>query len=292
MNLARKRGEDFSRLLVRYALERFLYRLSQSEHQDKFVLKGAMLFTLWLPDRPMHRATKDLDLLGYGDPTTESVIHRFQEIIETSAEDDGLAFHQIRTEPIRPDEEYGGIRVVLKALLGSAQIPVQVDVGFGDVVYPAPVEVTLPTLLQQSAPRIRAYAKETAVSEKFHAIAKMGMSNGRLKDYFDLLFLADNFRFKGPVLAQAIRSTFDNRGLPVDSLAPVPIGLDQTFGEDQGKKLHWDLFLSRSGLKAPPLSETVVKLQDFLLPILNSIREGHAISSWPPGGPWVSSTLK
>lgn len=292
MNLARKRGEDFNRMLVRYALERFLYRLSQSEHQDKFVLKGAMLFTLWLPDRPMHRATKDLDLLGYGDPTTENVIHRFQEIIETSAEDDGLVFHQIRTEPIRPDEEYGGIRVVLKALLGSAQIPVQVDVGFGDTVYPAPVEVTLPTLLQQSAPRIRAYAKETAVSEKFHAIAKMGMSNSRLKDYFDLLFLADNFRFKGPVLAQAVRSTFDNRGLPVDSLAPIPIGLDQTFGEDQGKKLHWDLFLSRSGLQAPPLPETVVRLQDFLLPILNSIRERHAISSWPPGGPWVSVTLK
>ena len=252
MNLARKRGEDFNRLLVRYALERFLYRLSQSEHQDKFVLKGAMLFTLWLPDRPMHRATKDLDLLGYGNPNTEDVIRRFQEIIETSAEDDGLVFQQLRTEPIRPDEEYGGIRVVLKALLGNAQIPVQVDVGFGDVVFPAPVEVTLPTLLQQSAPRIRAYAKETAVSEKFHALAKMGMNNGRLKDYFDLLFLADNFPFEGEVLVQAIRSTFGNRGLPIDSLAPIPIGLDHSFSEDQSKKLQWDLFLSRSGLQALP----------------------------------------
>lgn len=286
-NLARKRGEDFNRLLVRYALERFLYRLSQSEHQDKFVLKGAMLFTLWLPDQPMHRATKDLDLLGYGDPATEKVVSRLQEVIMTPVEDDGLVFQQIRTEPIRPEEEYGGIRFVMKALLGTAQIPVQVDIGFGDVVFPVPLEATLPTLLQQGAPRIRAYAKETAVSEKFHALAKMGMRNGRLKDYFDLQFLAANFPFEGSLLAQAIRSTLDYRGMPIDSLPPIPIGLDKEFGEDQAKQDQWRLFLRRSGLQAPPLPETVGRLQNFLLPVLNFVRVHQAIDTWPPGGPWL-----
>jgi len=288
-NLARKRGENFNRLLVRYALERFLYRLSRSTHHDKFVLKGAMLFTLWLPDRPMHRATKDLDLLGYGDPATEKVVSRLQEIITTPVEDDGLVFQQVRTEPIRPDEEYGGIRFVLKALLGTAQIPVQVDISFGDVIFPVPHEATLPTLLQQSAPRLRTYAKETTVSEKFHALAKMGMRNGRLKDYFDLHFLADNFPFEGRLLGQTIRSTFEYRGLPIDSLEPIPIGLDKAFGEDRDKQTQWGLFLSRSELQAPPLPETVGRLQNFLLPVLDSIRAKRAVDTWPPGGPWTPS---
>ena len=286
LNLARRRGEDFNRLLVRYALERFLYRLSQSDHQDKFVLKGAMLFTLWLPDSPLHRSTKDLDLLGYGNSATEEVVGRFQEILSTQVEDDGLAFQQIRTEPIRPDEEYGGLRVVMKALLGTAKISVQVDVGFGDVVFPVPREATLPTLLQQSAPRVRVYAKETAIAEKFHALAKMGMRNGRLKDYFDLQFLADHFSFEGKLLAQAIRSTFEYRGLAIDSLAPIPIGLDNAFGEDHAKQTQWGFFLSRSGLHAPPLLETVGRLQNFLLPVLDSIRTNRPLNMWPPGGPW------
>lgn len=285
-NLAHKRGENFNRLLVRYALERFLYRLSQSNHQDKFVLKGAMLFTLWLPDLPMHRATKDLDLLGYGDPTTEKVVSRLQEIITTPVEDDGLVFQQIRTEPIRPDEEYGGIRFVMKAYLGTAQIPVQIDISFGDVIFPVPRMATLPTLLQQSAPQLRAYAKETAVSEKFHALAKMGMRNGRLKDYFDLQFLAERFPFEGDLLAQTILSTFENRGLPVDSLERIPVGLDKVFGEDRDKQTQWGLFLSRSELQAAPLPETVARLQNFLLPVLDSIRTKQTAGTWPPGGPW------
>ena len=120
----------------------------------------------------------------------------------------------------------------------------------------------------------------------------MGMNNGRLKDYFDLLFLADNFPFEGEVLVQAIRSTFGNRGLPIDSLAPIPIGLDHSFSEDQSKKLQWDLFLSRSGLQAPSLAATVLSIQDFLLPVLGSIREDRDCGAWPPGGPWDSAVLK
>jgi predicted nucleotidyltransferase component of viral defense system len=285
-NLARQRGEDFNRLLVRYALERFLCRLSVSPHRDKFVLKGAMLFTLWLPDVAMHRATKDLDLLGYCNPDPHSVVALFEEIIRTEVEDDGLVFEQIRQEPIRPDEEYGGLRLVMKALLGTAQISVQIDVGFGDVVFPTPSDAVLPTLLKQGSPTIRVYARETAISEKFHALAKMEMENSRLKDYFDLQFLAEHFAYDGELLVEAMRSTFSRRDLPVESLLPIPPGLDTAFSGDPDKQRQWAAFLSRSGLSGLPLPETVSQVKAFLLPVLDRLRGGPAIGSWTPGGPW------
>jgi len=233
MNKAREQKEDFNIILTRYGLERFLYRMSKSPHRDQFILKGALLFQLW-SGHP-HRPTRDLDLLGYGDPAPT----RFQEILrdvcEQEVEDDGLDFHadSIQIETMKEDEEYQGLRSKLLATLRAARIPLQIDVGFGDAVTPAPGEITYPTLLDLPAPMLMAYPRETVVAEKFQAMVMLGIANSRMKDFYDVWTLARQFEFSGPVLCSAIRATFERRktALPVKP----PLALLPEFTEDRQK---------------------------------------------------------
>lgn len=209
---AREDGEDFNALLVRYVLERLLYRLGASQHADEFVLKGALLFVVWSA-RP-HRATKDLDLLGSGSAEPARLAGIFREVCQIATVDDGVAFlaETIVAEPIREDAVYDGIRLRFTAQLGTAEIPVQVDVGFGDATTPAPQPVVLPVLLVDfPPPRLRAYARESTIAEKLHAMVELGLANSRMKDYYDLWFLSTEFPFDGTVLANAVRATFNRR---------------------------------------------------------------------------------
>jgi len=185
-NLARQRGVDFQYLLVRYGMERLLYRFSRSEACDHFVLKGAALFSLWT-DQP-HRATRDIDLLGHGDNSIEHLEEVFRQICEVTVEDDGLTFFpdSVRGQVISPHDEYEGVRLTLTALLEKARIPLQVDIGFGDTVTPEPTVVEYPVLLDLPPPVLRAYSRETVVAEKFQAMVSLGMGNSRMKDFFDL----------------------------------------------------------------------------------------------------------
>jgi predicted nucleotidyltransferase component of viral defense system len=198
LNLAGQTNQDFGLLLTKYALERLLYRLSVSNHRDDFVLKGALLFQLWTsePCRP----TRDLDLLGQGDGSTERYRTIFTKLCSQEVEDDGLTFlsDTIRVEKIRDEEDYEGVRVLLTAHLANARIPLQIDVGFGDVISPGPVELEYPTLLPFPAPKLRAYSKESVVAEKFEAMVKLGMANSRMKDFYDLWVMARRFEFRGP----------------------------------------------------------------------------------------------
>ena len=148
LNASKKSGEAFQSLLVRYAVERFLYRLGKSSHQNSFVLKGAMLFVAW-GGRP-HRPTKDLDLLGFGDPGQADVARRIAEIAAGTYED-GIEFDlgSIKTELIKEDAEYEGVRVQLTARLEHARVPLQIDIGFGDAVTPEPVTIQFPTILER-----------------------------------------------------------------------------------------------------------------------------------------------
>lgn len=195
--LAKERGEEFNFVLVRYALERLLYRVSKSAHGGEFILKGAMLFTIW--SKHPHRATKDLDLLGSGSPDLERLAGVFRDVCVASVEDDGVSFEprSVEARRIKEDAEYEGVRVTLVGKLGSAQLAVQIDVGFGDSVVPPPTTVEFPTLLPFPGPVIRAYAKETVVAEKVHAMVDLGMANTRMKDFFDLWFLSREFEFEG-----------------------------------------------------------------------------------------------
>jgi predicted nucleotidyltransferase component of viral defense system len=287
LNLARDRGEDFGLVLTRYALERLMYRLSVSEHQEQFVLKGAMLFALWGGEP--YRSTRDLDLLGRGTINTRRLEQVFREVIGVEVEDDGLEFlaETVRGERIREEEEYEGVRVHLEARLAAARIKVQVDVGFGDVMTPAPREEEYPVLLDFPAPRLRAYPRETVVAEKFEAMVKLGMANTRMKDFYDLWVMARNFEFEEALLGRAIRATFERRGTALPT--KVPLALSNEFSEDSGKKTQWSAFLRRLGREVgrTSLAEVVEALKEFLLPPVIAVGSAEALDrTWPPGGPW------
>lgn len=285
--LAKERGEEFNFVLVRYALERLLYRVSKSAHGGEFILKGAMLFTIW--SKHPHRATKDLDLLGSGSPDLERLAGVFRDVCVASVEDDGVSFEprSVEARRIKEDAEYEGVRVTLVGKLGSAQLAVQIDVGFGDSVVPPPTTVEFPTLLPFPGPVIRAYAKETVVAEKVHAMVDLGMANTRMKDFFDLWFLSREFEFEGAQLVAAIRSTFERRQTPIPG--PLPIALTDAFAFDGVKTKQWEAFLSRSGVSDASivLPDVVAQIGAFLVPTIRAAKHGDAFArSWIAGA-WL-----
>lgn len=289
LNLSRKTGEDFQLLFTRYAVERLLLRLSVSGHREGFVLKGAMLFALWTGE--MHRPTRDLDLLGFGDPSGEHLKAVFAELCGVAVADDGLEFDaaSVCVEPIREDQEYGGQRVKLRVRLGQARIDLQVDVGYGDAITPQAEDVAYPTLLGMEPPRLRAYPKETVVAEKLEALVTLGLANSRMKDFYDLLVIARTFTFDGELLQDAIAKTFARRG--TDLPKETPVGLTETFARDDGKQKQWRAFLNRSGLAhAGALEEVIDQLAAFLSPPLERAAAGETFGvSWRPGAGWISS---
>jgi predicted nucleotidyltransferase component of viral defense system len=195
LRLSKERKEDHQLLLVRYANERLLYRIAVSAYANQFVLKGAALFTLWTGRA--HRATRDLDLLGFGESTEAHVRQVFTEVLRLPVEDDAVVFDvaSLTVGPIREDQEYGGVRVVLGARIGNAKLRLQIDVGFGDAITPQAETVEFPALLDFPAPRLRAYPRETVVAEKLDALVQLGMANSRMKDLFDMVVLSRMFDF-------------------------------------------------------------------------------------------------
>jgi hypothetical protein len=286
LKLSKERGEDFNFLLVRYAIERLLHRITRTGHAGEFVLKGAMLFTIWsnLP----HRATKDLDLLGFGAPDLERLADIFRKVCVTAVEDDGVSFDPttVTAARIKEDAEYEGVRVMLTGKLGSAKLAVQVDVGFGDAVTPEPLATDFPTLLASPPIRIRAYPREAVVAEKLHAMVHLGLTNSRMKDFFDIWFLCREFSFDGPSLRDAVVATFERRATPIP-IEP-PVALTTTFALDAAKQMQWKAFLSRSkAMEANvTLSEVIEGIAPFLLPTLQNEVTGTMPTTWTPGGPW------
>ncbi len=286
-NLSRKTGEDFQLLLTRYAVERFLYRLSRSPHANRFLLKGAMLFALWTGR--MHRPTRDLDLLGFGESSDSSLLSVFRELCQAIDEDDALDFRSesVSVEPIREEQEYGGQRVRIDVRLGNARIDLQVDVGFGDAITPAPQVVKYPTLIGMPAPELRAYPPETVVAEKLQALVQLGMANSRMKDFFDLWIMGRTFPFNGDTLRSAIAATFSRR--ITEMPLTVPMGLTATFSTDDTKNKQWSAFCMRGGLNAhaSQLQEVVKMLEGFLFPPLLAAARGEPFAyQWAPSGPW------
>lgn len=268
---AKTRGEDFSLVLSRYAVERFLYRLSISPARDSYWLKGALLFDLWF-DVP-HRPTRDADFLGFGPADAGTLARTVREICGIAG-DDGMAFDpaSIKIEEIREQAGYGGLRVRLVGLLGKSRCPVQLDIGYGDAVTPGPDEIVYPTLLDdQPAPRLRAYPRATVVAEKVEAMVSLGMANSRMKDYFDVRALAREGALNAGLLTDAIAATFACRGtaLPTD----VPLGLSEEFASDAAKLRQWKAFLGKNQLDAPALDEVVADIRDFLAEPMRMARD-------------------
>jgi predicted nucleotidyltransferase component of viral defense system len=286
MNLARAQRADFNFVLTRYAMERLLYRLSNSQHEPAFILKGAMLFTVW-QGHP-HRATRDIDLLGAGAPDTERLAKMFREICDVAVQDDGVTFdaRSVTAVRIKEDAKYEGIRVQFRGKLGSAVLNLQVDIGFGDAVTPTPVAADFPVLLGPPAPRLRIYPRETVVAEKLEAMVQLGMANSRMKDFFDVRFLARAFEFHGDSLTLAITTTFQRRATQIPRDAPV--AFTSAFTEDPQKKVQWTAFLERGGVadKDLTLSDTVAEISAFLGAPLDAIRSGSSFDQTWSAGKW------
>jgi len=212
LNQSRAQGRPFQELLQYFAMERFLYRLSQSPFSDWFVLKGALLLTAWRA--PLSRSTMDIDLAG----RTSNELDHIAELVGAACEivtvPDGIKFNRTSIEVSRIKEvaDYEGVRVRFHAILARARIPMQIDIGFGDVMVPRPTEIEYPTLLDYPAPMLQAYPRETVIAEKFEALTKLGLLNSRMKDYFDLAILSRMYPFEGEHLIEAIVATFQHRG--------------------------------------------------------------------------------
>jgi predicted nucleotidyltransferase component of viral defense system len=288
--LARERGDDFQLVLTRYANERLLYRLAQSRYAESFVLKGAALFTVWI-GRP-HRATRDIDLLGFGDGSEAHLHEVFTEVISLGVPDDGVKFDlaSMKVSAIREEQSYGGVRIVLSANVAAARIRLQVDVGFGDAITPKATVIDFPTLLDFPAPHLRAYPRETVVAEKLEAMVQLSITNSRMKDFYDVALLAKDFDFDGALLVRAIRATFERRGTPLP--LTTPIAMTSAFAEDSAKLEQWAGFARKAGVRdIGSLSEAIDAVALFLQEPLWAAAHGDPFHRfWRTGGPWTAGS--
>lgn len=284
---ARDRGEDFQITLIRYANERLLYRLSSTPHARRFVLKGAMLFEVW--GAHAHRATRDLDLLGIGSVDESWLREVMAHLCAVSVQPDGLAFDlsSLRIARIHEEQAYEGWQLKLIARLARVQIPLQLDIAFGQAVDPAPEEVEYPGLLGFPRATLLAYPREVTIAEKFHAMVALGITNGRLKDYFDIAYLADTFNFDSARLTAALRATFARRQTALPD--QLPVGLAKDYFSDADRLRDWSAFARRAGVaeSAGALPTTCDHIAAFIMPAVEWARTGAtAPRVWRPISGW------
>lgn len=288
LNKARESGKPFDELLQYYAMERFLYRLSQSDYVDCFILKGALLFRVWtIPDS---RATRDIDFLAFVDNSTDQVKTIVQNIIRVTVADDGLDFDAdtVEAQPIKEDADYEGVRIRFGGLMGKARIRMQIDLGFGDVVHPAASKDEFPTLLDHPAPVLRLYPPETVIAEKVEAMLHLGALNSRMKDFYDVWRLSRQQQFDGSILSVALRQTLENRSTEAIQFAELSNELTET----DDKQKQWVAFLKKAMVTAPEEFAVVLdEISDTLSPVLDAILKDIDFTSVrDAGGPWRTKT--
>jgi predicted nucleotidyltransferase component of viral defense system len=282
LNKSKEHSRPFNELLQYYGLERFLYRLSTSKYRDKFVLKGALLFTVWRQSAT--RATVDIDLLGKVSNDPADIVKIFQEICDLQVEGDGLIFESasVAAEQITVDADYQGVRVQLYGYLDTARIRVQVDIGFSDVITPASEISDYPTILDLPVPRLNCYNKETAIAEKLQAMVKLDIFNSRMKDIYDIWILSKRFEFDSLSLMDAIANTFERRGTEVTANITT---FTEKYYHNEEKVAQWKGFLKRSKVSDIPtdIEEVMNSVKTFLLPVLTHIAEGSKFRKiWKP----------
>jgi predicted nucleotidyltransferase component of viral defense system len=285
LNLSRKSGKPFQELLIHYGLERFLYRLSRSSFRDKFILKGGLLLAGMGISQA--RTTRDIDFLGLIPADSRIVAAHIKQIGEVIS-NDGLSydFTDLNTEAMADDSEYPGIRLKFSAWLGKAMFPMQIDVGFGDVMISEAKEMTYPTLLDMEAPIVLVYSLETIVAEKYEASLDLADVNSRMKDFYDLWILSRKYHFQGLTLQEAIEATCKQRNTLVNAEAEIFL---HRFAGRPDKQSQWLAFLRRSHLSDSPKAFTVIMadIGSFLRPVASAIEKGIRFRNvWPPGGPW------
>jgi len=286
-NQAAQDKRPFAELLQYYAMERFLYRLTQSKHADRFILKGALMLRVWQSSEysTQSRPTMDIDMLGKTSNEVDSICAQIADIISVDT-DDGLAFDPgtIRGEIIKEDADYEGVRVRFVGTLENARVNMQIDVGFGDIVHPGPVKTEMPTMLDFPSPKLLCYSRESAVAEKFEAMIKLGALNSRMKDFYDIWLLSRQFEFGGAALAEAVRLTLENRGTEIPE---VVIAFTEDFIDS--KQAQWAAFYRRLGQEHVPVdfAEVVVGVDAFLGPIASALIDGTQVpKTWLASDSW------
>jgi len=274
----------FEFVLLRYAIERFLYRLGKSSHADRFVLKGASAFAVWAS--PTFRATRDADLHCHGNSTPEFLKQCFIEICQTKVPDDGLALDlaSMQTSEIKKGDPYKGIRITLNARISQARVRLQFDIGFGDSVYPAAQLHDYPVLLKQECPRIRVYPFYTVTAEKFEAMVSLGMSNSRVKDFFDIWLLSEICDFDGALLHETLSRTFARRNTALPD--SMPLALTEEFYSDNLKCSFWDTFIRKTIPEHYPasLGKAAERIAELIMPVI--LNEKHQLMTWSKTEGW------
>ena len=273
LNKAHQSGRAFNELLQYYAIERLLYRLSISEYSELFTLKGALMFNAW--GLTNLRPTRDIDLLGHTQNTVDAVLKIFQDLSKLEAEPDGFEFDpvHIQSERIKEDADYEGIRIIMPARLGKTRLNIQIDIGFADVITPAPERLDYPTILDFPAPHLYGYPPETVIAEKFQAMTVLGMANSRMKDFYDIWMLITNFEFHGMVIQTAIERTFQNRS------TELPTEMHIVFSDEfaETKRDQWNAFSRKLREEnTVTIHQIVVLMRDFFFPVLHASQRGTA----------------
>ena len=286
LDKAKESSRPFNELLQYFAIELFIYRLSKSPYADRFILKGALMFSAWCG--PASRPTMDIDLLGKIDNRLEVITAAIKDACQMDVEADGISFNAETVEAFRitEDAEYEGVRVRIHGNLGNARVSIQIDIGFGDVIVPNPRTVSYPAILDFPAPELKGYTMESTIAEKFQAMVKLGVLNSRMKDFYDIWILSRTFDFKGEILAEAVEKTFANRKTPINLNAAI---FDPSFGKDGNKNVQWQGFIRKTKLNNAPESfeEVMAVVKLFLEPLAESIVERGAFNSnWTAPGPW------
>ena len=286
LNKAKDSGRPFNEVLQYFAIERFIYRLSKSPSAERFILKGALMFTAW--EAPVSRPTKDIDLLGRIDNSIDVITAAMKEACMQKVEPDGMAFdaESVTATTITEDADYEGVRVRIQGNPGNARISLQIDIGFGDVVVPGISKIVYPTILDFPPPELNGYTMESTIAEKFQAMVKLGILNSRMKDFYDLWLLSRQFDFDGRVLATAIRKTFENRRTDI----PIqPTVLQDSLAKDPIKETQWRAFIRKARLDNAPASfaEAVSAITAFLGPVIAAlVAEEDFHKTWEAPGPW------
>ena len=287
LTYAQASERPFQEVLQYYAMERFLFRLSVSPYCDKFILKGALMLIAW--GGPSSRPTRDIDLLGHLPNKMETLVEIIREICLQEVELDALIFDSASATGmvIKEDADYEGVRITFRGSLDNIPIPMQIDIGFGDIVFPAALVTEYPVILNHSRPKLRCYSRETAIEEKFEAMVKLGFLNSRMKDFFDIWLLSRQFEFDGATLAEAIQKTFANRGT---SIADRPTAFSFEFSNEAAKVMQWQAFVRRlrADSTTPDLNSVCKSIRAFLSPPAAALIAGIPFSgAWRYSGPWV-----
>lgn len=266
-NLALAKKRPTQEVLRYYAMERFLYRLSVSRHKNSFFLKGGLMLRVW--DPTTHRATVDIDLLARTNNSIENISEILKEICSQAAPQDGIEFNSTDMKVVESQVEadYTGFLAKFSAYLHTARLPLQLDIGFSDKIYPKPAEFNYPSLLNFPSPRLKGYTPETMIAEKLDAIIKLGAANTRMKDFYDVWTMLNQFQIRLETIAPVIQNVFQNRKTIIPE---TPIAFSEIFYNAPKTLERWDAFLKGIGHEPIPFKEVISEIKDYLLPqILN-----------------------